>query len=167
MASDIKAGSMTSKTPFPSFDFSKFMNADAMTWLDSAKLMECHQKNIDALTAANKVLLEGAETLVRRESELFSEGLTKMQNVAQDYVQTGTAQDKMAKQAEIFTKSFEEAFTALNELGQIITHSNNQAFEMMQKRFQDMVVEMQEATSLASKSYPTQPSPEKKTPTKP
>lgn len=132
------------KNPFMAFDFSKLMSSEMPQWVDSSKLLELHQKNMDALTAANKSLVDGAEALIRRESELFSQNLARIQTMAQECARAGTTQDKMGKQIEVLSKSFEEAFANLNELGQIVAKSNSEAFEVLQQRFQAAVSELQD-----------------------
>ena len=73
---------MSNDNPFfMNFNVSDFMSKFAVPGMDneySKKLVNMHQKNLDAFVSANKVVSEGYKAIAIKQMEIFQDGLSKM-----------------------------------------------------------------------------------------
>jgi len=120
--------------PFP--DFTKLLESYKIPGVDVSAFMNREQKNIEALTKANKIAFEGWQALVRRQSEILRQTM-------EDAVANARKQDSAAQRAEIAKKGFEKALGHMRELAEIATKSQTEAFEVIRKRISANVEEMQ------------------------
>ena len=82
------------KQAFP-YDFSeltKMMKGYQVPGVDWQELMASQQKNVEALTKANQVLLEGAQAVVQREVELLQKAMQEFAEASRGLMQEGTSQ---------------------------------------------------------------------------
>jgi hypothetical protein len=115
---------------FLNFDVSEFMNKFGVSGMDneySKKLMEIHQKNLDAFVKANKVVTEGYTNIASRQMQIFQEGLSKMADYSTDKP-TGFSQE-----------AFKESTDQMQELVSIATKAHQDAFAILSDRAKDMM----------------------------
>jgi len=133
------------------FDPSKMMNEfnKAMTDLkvpavDAAPLMEAQRKNMEALAAANKLALEGVQAVFKRQAEILQKTLDELQGNLKDVSDAGSPQDAVAKQADIVKAAFETALGNMRELAEMVSKSNTEAFDTVNKRFGESLEELKD-----------------------
>jgi len=108
---------------FMNFNVSDFMSTFAVPGMDSEhskKLMDIHQKNLDAYVSANKVVSEGYRTIATKQMEVFQDSLKKMADlnpdnaatISEEAFKTGTEQ--MQNLLEVASKAHQEAFAILS-----------------------------------------------------
>jgi phasin family protein len=115
---------------------------------DMEALLAAQRRNLEALTEANKVALEGAQLIARRNLEIMQQTMAELSENMQVMVSPEAPQIKAAKQAEMAKKAYEHAVANLKELGEMIQHANAEAVEVLEKRFNEAVDEVK---SLAPK----------------
>jgi phasin family protein len=129
------------KSPFD-VDFTKFFAEMKLPALpDAGALMAAHKRNMETLSAANRVALEGAQAFARRQAEIVQQNVAELST-------TATPQEKAAKQAELLKHSYERGVANLRELGDLISHSNEEAIALLHRRFTEA---MDEVKALAEK----------------
>ena len=136
------------KTAF-NMDISKMfgdMKLPAMP--DMGALMAAHQRNIEALTAANKVAMEGAQAFARRQAEIVQQSVAELTEAMKSFAGVEAPQEKAAKQAELLKSAYERGVANLRELGDLISRSNSEAVELLNHRFTEA---MEEVKALAGK----------------
>ena len=76
---------MSSKSPFPEFDF-KWPNFDQGFWerfsvpgIDNNALMASQKKNFEALVKANQKAAQGYQNMMRRQGEIMAESMQAIQ----------------------------------------------------------------------------------------
>lgn len=129
----------TSNSPFmgmkvPEFmDFTKIAGQFKVPNFDAGALLESQRKNIEAMTTANRVALEGAQALSQRQAEILRQ-VWDQSTTAMTAMSTGKPEEQMVKQTELAKNAFEQSLANLRELAEIGAKSNSEAVEVITKR---------------------------------
>ena len=126
-----------SRNPFP--DIAKLMEQFKVPGVDVSKIVEAQRKDIEALTQANQAAYAGVQELARRQTEILQETMAQWQGAMSQAAGGDSA--NMAKQAEMAQQAFGKAFTNMRELAEMAQKSQTQAWEVIQKRFQENLAE--------------------------
>jgi phasin family protein len=118
---------------------------------DMEAFVTASRRNMETLTAANKVALEGAQAVARRHMEIMQQNMTELTEAVRAMSSLEAPQAKAAKQAELLKQAYERAVGNMKELGDLIQHSNAEAIKLLNARFAEA---MDEVKALASKSQP-------------
>ena len=131
------------------FDPSKMMNEfnKAVTDMkvpavDAAPLMEAQRKNLEALAEANKLALEGVQAVFKRQAEILQKTIDEVQGNLKDVSASGSPQDAVVMQADLVKGAFENALGNMRELAEMVSKSNTEAFETVNKRFGESLEEL-------------------------
>jgi phasin family protein len=116
---------------------------------DATALMEAHKRNIEVMSAANRIALEGAQAVAKRHMEIMQQTMAELSETLRGLTSTESPQDKAAKQTELLKQAYERAVANTKELADMIQHANGEALALLNKRF---VEAMEEAKSLLAKS---------------
>ena len=136
---------------FFDFDVSKYLGDFKVPGVDVETIVANQRKNIEALTQANKMAFEGLQNVVKRQVEILRQTMDEAAQVAKDFAEPGTPQDKAAKQAEFAKDAFERALGNARELAEMITKANSEAFDLLNKRFTQSLDEAREVFQKAGK----------------
>ncbi len=131
------------------FDVSKMLADLKVPTLDVQGVMESHRKNLEVLAAANKVAMEGAQTLAKRQAEMLREAVETMTAAAKDLGQVKDPQQFGDKQVQLTKDAYERGLKNLQELAALVSKSNEDAFKLLNQRINEVVAELQ---ALAEKS---------------
>ena len=97
----------------------------------------------EALSAANRVALEGAQAVARRHMEILQQSMSEMTQAMQS---AGGAQDspqaRAAKQAEMLKAAYERAVGNMREIAELIQKSNSEALSLLNQRFTEAMDEV-------------------------
>jgi phasin family protein len=129
------------------FSDMKMPTVPGMPNMDS--FLALHRKNLEVLTAANKVALEGAQTVARRHMEIMQQTMHEVSETMRDMTTSESPQAKAAKQTEMMKASYERAVSHVKELADLIQRSNGEALNMLHTRFTEA---MDEVKALAAPS---------------
>ena len=116
---------------------------------DMEAFLAAHRRNMEALSAANRVALEGAQTVAKRHMEILQQTMQEMRDTIQQLSTSDTPQARVAKQAEMIKHAYERAVTHINELADLIQRSNGEALQMLNQRF---TAAMDEVKAMAEKA---------------
>ncbi len=146
---------MTQKNPFADFftqnDFSKaFENYQNMPF-DLSDLLETQRKNAQAITEAQQRAIEGLQTIVQRQGEILSQIVEDNSKLAKEIMTDSSPEQKISKNAELFKIAYERSVKNLKDLAEIISKSNNQATEIINKRVSASMSEIQSSLDKAQK----------------
>jgi len=137
---------------FPKFDFTAFMDPSKLAeqWekfditkaadqfkvpgLDAQALVEYQKRNLEAVASANKIALEGAQAVIRRQAEILRQSVEEASKALSELNAAGTPQDKFVKQAELAKDAYESAVANLRELTEMASKSNGEAAELLSSR---------------------------------
>ena len=143
-----KPASKPSAPPRPpvegkNFDFSKvFKNMNVPPMPDMEAVLTAHKRNLEALTEANRVALEGAQAVARRHMEIMQETMTGLTTNLKELTHSDTAAERASRQADLLRQAYESAVSNTRELGDLIQKSNAEAMNKLNQRFSEAMVEM-------------------------
>ena len=119
----------------PMTEFTKmFERMASMPGVDVQALMQLQQKNLEALQAANKTMLEGFQVVLRREIELAKTNLEDAVRTIQDLMRETDPSANAKMRFDVAKTTVEKALTNLKELSDLAQKSNEEAFEILNKR---------------------------------
>ena len=136
---------------FFDFDVSKYLGDFKVPGVDVETIVANQRKNIEALTQANKMAFEGLQNVVKRQVEILRQTMDEAAQVAKEFAEPGSPQDKAAKQAEFAKDAFERALSNARELAEMITKANSEAFDLLNKRFSQSLDEARELIQKTAK----------------
>ncbi len=111
--------------------------------VDVESILATQRKNIEALTKANQVAVEGLQAIGRRQVEIIRSSLTDSAAQMRDLFQTLKPEERVAKQTELAKKGIEKAIADARELAEIVSKAQNEAFEVLNKRLSESLDEVQ------------------------
>lgn len=127
----------------PDFDFQKAFSAMKIPSMpDMEVVLGAYRRNLEALSEANRVALEGAQTVARRHMEIMQKTMADLSEQLRRVTADGSAQDRASRQAELLKHAYESAVANMRELGDLIQRSNHDAVETLNKRFAEAMDEM-------------------------
>jgi len=116
---------------------------------DMEAFVSASRRNMEVITAANRIALEGAQAVARRHMEIMQQGMTEMTEAVRALATTDAPQAKAAKQAELLKLAYERAVANMKEIGDLIQRSNAEAIGLLNQRFAEA---MDEVKALAAKA---------------
>jgi phasin family protein len=138
-----------SGTTWPMPDFKKLfaeMKLPAMPDIDA--FIAANKRNMETLSAANRVALEGAQAVAKRHMEILQSTMSELSEGMKALAAAEAPQAKAAKQAELMKLAYEHSVANMKELGDLIQHANAEAVGLLHNRF---VEAMDELKAMAEK----------------
>ncbi len=132
-------------------DFSKAFSQMQFPGIDGNSIMESQRKNLEALAEANKVAVEGMQSVFTRQAEIMNTAMQEMQSVFQELSAAGQPQDKLADQTALVKSTVEKALVNMKELAAMAGQSNEAAFNTIHARFTESLEELK-AQALKAKA---------------
>lgn len=129
----------------PGFDmnFTKLLAEMKLpSMLDLEPFIAASRRNMEAMTAANRIALEGAQTVARRHMEITQQAMAEMSDAIKAMASPEPPQAKAARQAELLKHGYERAVANLRELGDLIQRSNKEAMDLLNQRFTEALSEV-------------------------
>jgi phasin family protein len=124
-------------------DFSKLfadMKMPGMGGMDM--FLNAQRRNMEALSAANRVALEGAQAVAKRHMEIMQQTMSEMTESMRELSSPESPQVKAARQAEMLKVAYERAVAHIRELADLIQRANGEAIETLNKRFTEALDEV-------------------------
>lgn len=110
---------------------------------DLETLANAQRRNLEALSAANRVALEGAQTVARRHMEILQQAMSETTEAMRALASAGDSpQERAAKQAELLKAAYERAVANLKEIADLIQKSNAEALALLNRRFAEAMDEV-------------------------
>ncbi|MDP9095247.1 MAG: TIGR01841 family phasin [Pseudomonadota bacterium] len=130
-------------------DFSRMFSEMKFPMMpDMEVFLSAHRRNMETLASANRVALEGAQTVAKRHMEIVQQTMQEMTETIRELTMTESPQARTARQAELVKQGYERAVTHMRELADLIQRSNGEALSMLNHRFTEA---MDEVKALAQK----------------
>ena len=132
----------------PNMDMTKFLAEFRLPAMpDMSALAKAQQKNLEAISAANKVALEGARAVAERHMEIVQQSVAEMQDAMRSMANPADIQEQAAKRAEMAKATYERAVGQMQELADLIQKSSGEALSVLHRRFAEA---MEEVKSLST-----------------
>ncbi|MCB9991267.1 MAG: phasin family protein [Rhodospirillales bacterium] len=140
-------------------DFMKFFDADFaknMTGFgfpfDMKGFMDSQSKNMQAITEAQQLAMEGMQAVIQRQNDMISQMVQDNSTLAQEIMTESSPEQKIARQAEIMKTVYERSIRDMKEIGELISKSNQDASEVLNKRITASLNEIKAAASKTKKA---------------
>jgi phasin family protein len=139
---------MTTNGKHPLFDtdLSKAFTGFTFPGFDVESLVAAQRKNLEALTQANQLAVEGVQAFARRQMELARQAVDDAQATMRDWTQPVAPEEQIAKNVEMAKTAFEKGVTHARELGELVAKANADAFGVIHKRVAESFEEMRDFT---------------------
>ena len=131
----------------------KFFAGFPFATLDVEALMAAQRKNLEALTQANQLAVQGFQEIAKRQVEFARGTLDEASTMVREWSETGTAEERLQKQAAFAKQAFERGVNGTREVVELAGKTQTQAFDVLNKRFAESV---EEWGTLAKKKAPRQ-----------
>jgi phasin family protein len=118
---------------------------------DTSALMAAYKRNMDALAAANKLAIEGAHTVARRNMEIMQAAMTDLTGHLRELAVTASPREKAARQAELIKQSYEHAVANIHEMSDLIHKSSEESLHVLGERFREALDEIKGLMDKAEK----------------
>ena len=115
-------------------DFSKFAKQFGVPNLNGNDFMAVQKKNLEAMTAANRIALEGMQALARRQAEIVRQSTEDFGKAARELSDSKSFEDTLAKQADLVKDAYESALANVRELTEMTVKSQSEAAELINAR---------------------------------
>ncbi|WP_137179873.1 phasin family protein [Roseomonas sp. AR75] len=116
---------------------------------DLESLAQAQRRNLEALSAANKVALEGAQAVARRHMEIVQSAMGEMTEAMRSMGGTENPQERATRQAELLKAGYERAVGNMKEIADLIQKSNGEALALLNKRFAEAMDEIKQMAGKA------------------
>ena len=137
-----------SGNPFAEFDFGKMLDVSKlmadfrMPGVDVEAITASQRKNLEALTAANQLAIEGMQAVARRQTEILRQVMEEATSAMKDVMTAGSPEDKASRQTDIAKEALSRAVSNMRELAEMVAKSNNEAFDVINRRVSDSLDEL-------------------------
>ena len=129
--------------PQANIDFTNFFADMKLPPLpDMEVFLSANRKNLETLTAANRVALEGAQAVARRHMEIVQSSMAELTEAMKALSTAEAPQAKAAKQAELLKQAYQHAVAHMKELSDLIQQSNAEALGLINQRFAEAMDEV-------------------------
>ena len=146
-------------------NFSKFFSADMFADLSPfgglsfapglQTLLDAQRKNLEAFTEAHQLVLETAQACFTHQTELLSSMLRESSAMASDIMSQSSAEQKVARQADLMKKNYEQSVAGFRELADMLNKSGMEASGLLSKRVSASISEMKTAMEKSAKAHAT------------
>ena len=133
-------------------EFAKAASQYQVPGVDMGAVVESQRKNLEAVTQANRVALEGMQAVTKRQAEILQETMAETSSAVQELAGAAASpQDAAAKQADLVKSAFEKALGNMKELAELVAKSNAEATEAINARISENLDEIKKAALDAKK----------------
>jgi phasin family protein len=133
------------KPSFLDIDVGKAFAGFNFPGFDTETIVASQRKNLEALTQANQLAVEGVQAVIRRQIEIARQAVDEASAALRELVQPGAADEKIAKNAELAKAAFEKGLANVKELAELLTKANNEAFGVITKRVTESLDEFRDS----------------------
>ena len=123
--------------PMKMFKDMKFPNMP-----DMDTLLGAYRRNIEVMSAANRVALEGAQAVAKRHMEIMQQTMAELSETIQAMGSAEGPGAKAATHAEMLKRAYERAVENTRELSTLIQQSNGEALGLLNTRFSEAMDEV-------------------------
>ena len=122
------------RSSFFDYDVTKLMADFRFRPFDLETLMAAQRRNIEALSQANQLAVEGIQAVARRQIEIARQALEDVSALIRDLAQPASTEDRLAKNTEYAKQVLEKSLDHSREISQLATKAGTEAADVLRKR---------------------------------
>ncbi len=123
----------------------KMFNQYKLPNIDMKSILETQQKNMDAVTAANRAAVEGMQELMKFQSKIIQEAMKEGTNIVQNLNISDEPGDLSKKQSEIVEETMQKAFANAADMSDIVTKTQKETSKLITERFDAAMKELKDS----------------------
>jgi phasin family protein len=104
---------------------------------DVSKIMEHHQKNLDAMGRSWQAMASGAAAVANKQREIFEATMHEVTEMARDYKPTGAPQEVFTKHTEFASRMMEAAIANTRDIAELVQKSSADAVKILHERMHE------------------------------
>jgi phasin family protein len=132
-------------------DVRRLMSEWKIPSFDLDAVAQSQRRNLEAITQANQLALEGTQAWMRRNLELARQSMEDLQTMFSDFAKpSGSVEDRLARQAEYSKKAIEKGLANFRDLTDLVTKANADAMGVIAKRVTEGFDEVRELSQKAA-----------------
>ncbi len=112
---------------------------------DMGRILEHHQKNIDAMTRSWQAFANGATAIANKQRALVEAAVIEATEMAKEFKPSGSPQEIFDKQAEFAKRAMEAAIANTRDIAEVAQHSGNEALAIIHERMQESLQEIRDS----------------------
>jgi phasin family protein len=132
-------------------DITKMMAEFKLPQVDVEAMVAAQRRNIETLTAANKLALEGMQAVAKRNLEILQQAMADLTEAMKALASAEAPQAKAAKQAELMKAGFEKAMQNMRELQDMVQKVSGETLALLNKRVAEALDEVKAMMAAAGK----------------
>lgn len=110
--------------------------------VDMSKILDAQRKNVEAITQANRIALEGVQSLMQRQAEIMQQSVEEATKMMQNFDPNTDPAERVTQQTALAQEAFQQALDRMRELAEMANKSQAEAFEAIQARFTESLEEI-------------------------
>ena len=110
--------------------------------VDMSKILDAQRKNVEAITQANRIALEGVQSLMQRQAEIMQQSVEEATKMMQNFDPNTDPTERVTQQTALAQEAFQQALDRMRELAEMANKSQAEAFEAIQARFTESLEEI-------------------------
>jgi phasin family protein len=118
-------------------DIVKLLEQYKLPGIDIAAIIEMRRKDIEALMTANRVALEGAQSVGQKQVEILRSTLDQLSSLIQQATASGSMTEKTTKTGEVVQQVLQRALENMRELAETAYKSQSDTYAVLTKRIQE------------------------------
>jgi phasin family protein len=122
------------RSSFFDYDVTKWMADFRFRPFDVETLMAAQRRNIEALSQANQLAIEGIQAVARRQIDVARQAVEDMSALIRDLAQPASTEDRLAKNTEYAKQVLEKSANHNREISQLATKAGTEAADVLRKR---------------------------------
>ena len=115
--------------------------------LDTKALIKTQSKNVQALTDANRAILESTQALFQRQVEMLRQVLEEASEAVKSLGSSKSPQDAAEKQIKMIEDSLSRALANFSEISEMVRKSQDETTKLVTDRFSENLADLR--TSIA------------------
>src|SRR5262249_13959333 len=102
--------------------------------VDVEALMACQRRNIEAISQANQLAVEGLQAVAKRQIEVARQAVEDVSALLRDLAQPTSPEDRIAKNTEYAKQMLEKSLNHGREITLLATKAGTEAADVLRKR---------------------------------
>ena len=134
------------RNPFFDFDVTKMFADFRFRPFDVEAVWTAQRRNLEALTQANQLAVEGAHALAKRQIEMTQQTIEDFSTMVREMAQPSSTEDRIVKHTEFTKKMIDKGLTHGREVAALAVKAGTEATEVLQRRTTEGLDEMRAFT---------------------
>ena len=114
---------------------------------DMGSVLESYRKNWETMAELQSIAVQSMQSIAQCQAELLSELAQNNTTLAQQLMSEGTAEEKIARQAELVKAVYERSVSGLREISTLVNKTSEETSEILNARISESLDAMGSAAA--------------------